>query len=32
MSWRDGEFSRFDDAAIVQMARTPWVDLGGALP
>lgn len=31
MSWRDGEFSRFDDAAIVQMARTPWVDLGGAL-
>lgn len=23
--------SRFDDVAIVEMARTPWVDLGGAL-
>lgn len=23
--------SRFDDVAIVEMARTPWIDLGGAL-
>ncbi|OAI86351.1 thiolase family protein [Pseudomonas putida] len=23
--------NRFDDVAIVEMARTPWVDLGGAL-
>ncbi|NQD58666.1 acetyl-CoA C-acyltransferase, partial [Pseudomonas sp. CM25] len=26
-----GLCTAFDDVAIVEMARTPWVDLGGAL-
>lgn len=31
MSWANGQFSTFEDTAILEAVRTPWVDVGGAL-